>query len=91
MAIPALPVTARRLNADSNRWQDITIQAGHTRFTAAAGSNNVLDNVVALAGDSAATGETPTGLVLDLPGSHEQNSGQGSVRNAVVMPSWVRG
>ena len=69
IAIPALPVTTPAgLNADSNRWQNITIQATHG-FTAAAGSNNVLDNVVALAGNSAATGEPPTGLVLDLAGN----------------------
>ena len=84
VAIPALPVTAPAgLNADSNRWQNMTIQATHA-FTAAAGSNNVLDNVVALAGNSAATGEPPTGLVLDLSG----NAQGWTVRNAVVMPTW---
>ena len=89
VAIPALPgTTPAGLNADSNRWQDVTIAATHA-FTAAAGSNDVLDNVVALAGNSAATGETPTGLVLDLPLS-SSSSGQGwTVRNAVVMPTWV--
>ncbi|MGB8844659.1 MAG: glycosyl hydrolase family 28-related protein, partial [Terracidiphilus sp.] len=57
VVIPALPATApAELNADSNRWQNVTIQATHA-FTAAAGSNNVLDNVVAIAGNSAATGE----------------------------------
>src|ERR1700691_2514 len=84
VAIPALPVaTPAGLNADSNRWQNVTIQATHA-FTAAAGANNVLDNVVALAGNSAATAEPPTGLVLDLSGNQ-----QGwTVRNAVVLPSW---
>ena len=84
IAIPALPVTAPAgLNADSNRWQNITIQATHG-FTAAAGSNNVLDNVVALVGNSAATAEPPTGLVLDFAGAQ-----QGwTVRNAVVLPAW---
>jgi len=84
VAIPALPgSTPTGLNADSNRWQNVTIQAAHA-FTAAAGSNNVLDNVVALAGNSAATAEPPTGLVLDLSGNQ-----QGwTVRNAVVLPSW---
>jgi hypothetical protein len=84
VVIPALPVTAPAgLNADSNRWQNVTIQATHA-FTAATGSNNVLDNVVAMAGNSAATGEPPTGLVLDLSGT-----AQGwTVRNAVVMPTW---
>ena len=84
IAIPALPETAPAgLTADSNRWQNITIQATHA-FTAAAGSNNVLDNVVAQAGNSAATGEPPTGLVLDLPSGQ-----QGwTVRNAVVTPVW---
>jgi len=84
VAIPALPVTAPAgLNADSNRWQNVTIQATHA-FTAAAGSNNVLDNVVALAGNSAAAGEPPTGLVLDLSGT-----AQGwTISNAAVMPAW---
>jgi hypothetical protein len=84
IAIPALPVTTPSgLNSDSNRWQNITIQATHG-FTAAAGSNNVLDNVVAMAGNSAATGEPPTGLVLDFAGTQ-----QGwTVRNAVVLPAW---
>ena len=84
VAIPALPVTTPTgLNADSNRWQNVTIQATHA-FTAAAGSNNVLDNVVAQAGNSSATGEPPTGLVLDLNGT-----AQGwTVRNAVVAPNW---
>ena len=84
VVIPALPATApAELNADSNRWQNVTIQATHA-FTAAAGSNNVLDNVVALAGNSAATSEPPTGLVLDLSG----NAQGWTVRNAVVMPTW---
>jgi len=84
IAVPALPVaTPAGLNSDSNRWQNITIQATHA-FTAAAGSNNVLDNVVAMAGNSAATGEPPTGLVLDFAGTQ-----QGwTVRNAVVLPMW---
>ncbi len=88
IAIPGLPGTAPAgLSADSNRWQNVTIQATHA-FAAAAGSNNVLDNVVALAGNSAATGEPPTGLVLDL-GGNGQNPQQGwTVRNAVVMPEW---
>jgi len=84
VAIPALPVaTPAGLNADSNRWQNMTIQATHV-FTAAAGSNNVLDNVVAMAGNSSATAEPPTGLILDFSGTQ-----QGwTVRNAVVLPAW---
>jgi hypothetical protein len=84
VAIPALPGTAPAgLNSDSNRWEDITIQATHA-FTAGAGSNNVLDNVVAMVGNSAATGEPPTGLVLDFSGTQ-----QGwTVRNTVVLPTW---
>ncbi len=84
IAIPALPGTVPAgLNSDSNRWQNITIQTAHG-FVAAAGSNNVLDNVVVAAGNSAASGEPPTGLVLDLPGRQ-----QGwTVRNAVVLPTW---
>jgi hypothetical protein len=84
VAMPALPVAVPAgLNADSNRWQNVTIQATHG-FTAAAGSNNVLDNLVAMAGNSAATAEPPTGLVLDFAGAQ-----QGwTVRNAVVLPAW---
>ena len=84
IAMPALPgTTPAGLNADSNRWQNITIQATHG-FTAAAGSNNVLDDVVVVAGNSAATGEPPTGLVLDL-GNRQTGW---TVRNAVVLPAW---
>jgi hypothetical protein len=85
VAIPALPVsTPAGLLADSNRWQNITIQATHG-FTAAAGCNGILDDVTALAGNSAATGEPPTGIILDLPGSQEG----WTVRNAVVAPNWT--
>jgi len=84
IAIPPLPgSTPAGLNSDSNRWQNITINATHA-FTASAGSNNVLDNVVAMAGNSAATAEPPTGLVLDL--STLQTGW--TVRNAVVLPAW---
>ena len=85
IAIPALPgTTPAGLNADSNRWQNITVQAVHG-FTVGAGSNNVLDNVVALVGNAAAMAEPPTGLVLDFAGNQ-----QGwTVRNAVVLPSWT--
>jgi hypothetical protein len=84
IAIPALPAPAPSgLNSDSNRWQNITIAATHG-FTADAGSNNVLDNIVVVAGNSSATGEPPTGLVLNLA-----NTQQGwTVRNSVVMPVW---
>ena len=41
--------TPAGFNADSNRWQNVTIPATHG-FAAAAGSNNVLDNVVVLRG-----------------------------------------
>jgi hypothetical protein len=84
IAIPALPVTPPAgLTADSNRWQNVTVQATHA-FVAETGTNNSLDNVVAMAGNSAATAEPPTGLVLNLAGTQ-----QGwTVRNAVVMPTW---
>ena len=84
IAIPALPGTIPAgLNADSNRWQNVTVQAVHG-FAAGAGSNNVLDNFVAVVGNAAAMAEPPTGLVLDLAGTQ-----QGwTVRNAVVLPSW---
>ncbi len=84
VAIPALPgTTPAGLTSDSNRWQNITIQAAHT-FTAAAGANNVLDDVAALAGNSAATGEPPTGLILDFGGAQAG----WTVRNAIVAPAW---
>ena len=48
IAMPALAgAIPAGLNADSNRWQNITIQATHG-FTAATGSNNVMDDVVAV-------------------------------------------
>jgi hypothetical protein len=72
------------LNADSNRWQNITIQATHG-FASSAGSSDVLDNVVVTVGNSAATAEPPTGLVLDFPG---QQTGW-AVRNLVVLPTWT--
>ena len=84
VAIPALPgAIPAGLLADSNRWQNITIQATHG-FTAAAGCNGILDDVTAMAGNSAATGEPPTGIVLDLPNTQEG----WTVRNAVVVPNW---
>lgn len=84
IAMPALPgSTPAGLNADSNRWQNVTIQAAHA-FVAAAGANNSLDNVVAAAGNSAATAEPPTGLILDLGASQ---SGW-TIRNSVVLPTW---
>ncbi len=84
IALPALPGTAPAgLAADSNRWENLTIETTHG-FAAAAGSNDVLDNVAVTAENSAATGETPTGVVLDLSGAQ-----QGwTVRNAVVTPVW---
>jgi hypothetical protein len=85
IAIPSLPgVAPAGLTSDSNRWQNITIQAVHG-FAAAAGSNNVLDNVVATVGNSAATAEPPTGLVLDFSG--QQNGW--TARNTVVQPTWT--
>ena len=59
--VPALPgATPAGLNADSNRWQNITIQATHG-FTAAAGSNNVLDNVVVHGGEFRGDGRAADG------------------------------
>jgi hypothetical protein len=85
VAIPAVAGAASLgVTADSNRWQDVTIQAVHG-FAVQAGSNGVLDNVVMQAVNSAAAGEAPTGLVLDFPGVQ---SGW-TVRNAVAAPQWV--
>ena len=85
IAVPVLPVaTPAGLAADGNRWQDVTIQAVHA-FTAAAGTNNVMDGLTLEAWNSAATGETPTGLVLDFAAPQ-----QGwTVRNVAVLPQWV--
>ena len=72
------------LNSDANRWQNVTIQAVHG-FAAAAGSNNVIDGLIVNAWNSAASGESPTGLTLDFAAPQ-----QGwTVRNAAVMPQWV--
>jgi hypothetical protein len=85
IAMPALAgITPSGLNADSNKWENITMQAAHG-FVAATGSNNVMDNVVGRVGNSAATAEPPTGLVLDLSGAQYG----WTVRNAVVLPTWT--
>ncbi len=85
IAMPALAGTAPTgLNADSNRWENITIQAAHG-FAAATGSNNILDNVVTLVSNSSATGETPTGLVLDLTSTQYG----WTARNVVVLSTWT--
>ena len=51
----------------------------------AVGANNVLDGLQATVWNSAATGETPTGLVLDF-GALEQGW---TVRNVLMAPEWV--
>ena len=84
IAMPALTSIPTGLTADGNRWQDVTIQAAHG-FVAAAGSNNVVDRLVVLAENSAATAEPPTGLVLDLSSSQKN----WTVRNAYVQPVWT--
>lgn len=85
IAVPGLPVAAPAgLTADGNRWMDVTVRAVHG-FTAAAGTNNVVDGLTLEAWNSAATGETPTGLVLDFAGPQ-----QGwTVRNVAVLPEWM--
>ncbi len=85
IAMPGLPGTVPAgLVADGNRWRDVTIAAVHG-LALAVGSNNALENVVVTAGNSAAAGESPTGLVLDF-GSLQQGW---EVRNVVVAPSWA--
>jgi hypothetical protein len=85
IALPAVPAAAALgVTADSNRWQNVTIAAVHG-LVVAVGSNGVLDDVVVNAGNSAAVGEAPTGLVLDFAA---MQSGW-TVRNAVVAPEWV--
>ncbi len=84
IAMPALGgATPAGLVADGNRWEGVSIAAVHG-FVAAVGSNGVLDGVVVSAQNSAAAGESPTGLVLDFAGLQ-----QGwTVRNAQVAPVW---
>ncbi len=84
VAMPALAGAAPAgLVADGNRWEGMTIAAVHG-FVAAVGSNGVLDGVVVNAQNSAAAGESPTGLVLDFAGLQ-----QGwTVRNVQVVPVW---
>jgi hypothetical protein len=85
IAVPPLPTAVPAgLNADSNRWQHVTIQAVHG-FAAAVGNNNVVDGLTVLAVNSAAAGEAPTGVVLDFAAAQ---SGW-TVRNAAVAPEWV--
>ena len=85
IAVPAVAAAAALgVTADSNRWQNLTIQAVHG-FAVQAGSNGVVDNVVLQAVNSAAAGETPTGLVLDFASAQIG----WTVRNAVVAPQWV--
>ncbi|WP_263350694.1 glycoside hydrolase family 55 protein [Acidicapsa acidisoli] len=89
VAVPALVSTVPAgLNADSNHWRNLTIQAVHG-FAMAVGNNNVLDGVAVNAWNSAATGETPTGLVLDLAGVGTGAQSGWTVRNAAVLPEWV--
>ena len=85
IAVPALPSSVPAgLTADSNRWQNVTIQAVHG-FVAAAGNNNLVDGLLVNAWNSAAAGESPTGVAMDFAAAQ-----QGwTVRNAVVMPQWV--
>ncbi len=87
MVIPALAGgTPAGLTADGNRWMNVTVQAVHG-LVVAAGSNGVVDGLTVKAGNSAAGGEAPTGLVLDFSGS---GAGWGwTVRNAVVAPAWT--
>ena len=85
IAVPGLPVaTPAGLNADSNRWENVTIQAVHG-FAVAVGNNDVVDGLTVNAFESAAAGDAPTGVVLDF-GAAQQGW---TVRNAAVMPEWV--
>ncbi len=85
IAVPAVAAAAALgVTADSNRWQNVTIQAVHG-FVSAVGANNVLDDVVVNAVNSAAAGEAPTGLVLDFAGPQAG----WTARNVAVAPEWV--
>ena len=87
IAVPALTGSIPAgLTADGNRWMNVMIQAVHG-LVVAAGSNGVVDGLTVNAGNSAAGGESPTGVVLDFAGS---GTGWGwTVRNAVVTPVWT--
>ncbi len=85
IAVPALPAAVPAgLNADGNRWVNVTVQAVHG-FVVAVGNNGVVDGLTVNAFQSAAVGEAPTGLVLDFAAGQ---SGW-TVRNAAVTPEWV--
>ncbi len=85
IALPALPgATPSGLTADNNQWTHLTLNTVHG-FVSAVGANNVLDGVAAKPWNSAATGEAPTGLVLDFNGIE-----QGwTVRNPEIHPEWI--
>ncbi len=85
IAIPALPAaTPAGLNADNNLWINLTLDTVHG-FVAAVGANNLIDGLSAHAWNSAATGESPTGIVLDFAAPQ-----QGwTVRNPQVLPEWI--
>ncbi len=85
VAVPALAGTVPAgLTADHNRWTNLTVAAVHG-LVAEAGANDVLDGVAVNAWNSAATGEAPTGLVLDFAGVEHG----WTVRNSQVAPEWV--
>ncbi len=85
IAMPALPAaTPAGLNADNNLWINLALNVVHG-FVAAEGANNVIDGLNARAWNSAATGEAPTGLVLDFAGVERG----WTVRNPEILPEWV--
>ncbi len=85
IAIPALPAaTPTGLTADNNLWINLTLDTVHG-FVAAVGANNLIDGLSAHAWNSAATGESPTGIVLDFAAPQ-----QGwTLRNPQVLPEWI--
>ncbi len=89
IAVPALPATVPAgLTADNNQWSHLTLNVVHG-FVAAVGANNVLDGITAHAWNSAATGEAPTGLVLDFAADAPGTAQGWTIRNARVSPEWI--
>jgi len=71
------------VTADSNHWENLSIEATHG-FISVAGDNNIIDLLTVHAGNSSAMGEAPTGLILDFAGVQEG----WTVRNVTVTPVW---
>ncbi len=90
IAVPALAGTVPAgLTADSNRWQNVTIQAVHG-FAVSVGSNDVLDGVVVNAVNSGCDRrKLLRGWWWIFSGSGTGGQSGWTVRNASFAPLWV--